>query len=120
MGELDGKVAPVTGAARGLGAAIGEVFCGEGATVVITDVLTDEGKRLAHRLGASARFIEHDVTKESQWTPAVEHTRSEFGALNILVNNAGVAGVYPFVNTSNELWQKLVSIMQTGPFLGMR
>jgi 3alpha(or 20beta)-hydroxysteroid dehydrogenase len=120
MGELDGKVALVTGSARGLGAAIGEVFCREGATVVLTDVLTDEGNGLARRLGASVRFIEHDVTNESHWTRAVEYARSEFGALNVLVNNAGVAGVYPFESTSNELWQKLVSIMQTGPYLGMR
>jgi 3alpha(or 20beta)-hydroxysteroid dehydrogenase len=120
MGELDGKVALITGAARGLGAAIVEVFRREGATVVLTDVLIDEGARLAKQLGDPVRFIEHDVTNESHWTRAVEYTRSQFGALDILVNNAGVAGVYPFESTDTQLWQKMLSIMQTGPFLGMR
>lgn len=120
MGELEGRIALITGAARGLGAAIGEVFCREGAKVVLTDVLAEDGKQLARKLGDSVRFMEHDVTNESQWTRAVEYARSEFGGLSILVNNAGVAGVYPFEKTSPALWQKLLSIMETGPYLGMR
>jgi 3alpha(or 20beta)-hydroxysteroid dehydrogenase len=120
MGELNGKVALITGAARGLGAAIGEVFCREGAKVILTDVLADEGRRLAHRLGDTARFIHQDVTNESHWVRTVDYARTEFGGLDILVNNAGVAGLYPFESTTPELWQKLVSIMETGPFLGMR
>jgi 3alpha(or 20beta)-hydroxysteroid dehydrogenase len=119
-GELRNKVALVTGGARGLGAAIAEVFCREGAQVVITDVLAEEGEQLARRLGDSVRFIEHDVSVESEWTRALDYSRSEFGRLDILVNNAGVTGVYPLETTTPELWQRLLSIMETGPFLGMR
>lgn len=120
MGELDGKVALVTGAARGLGAAIVEVFAREGARVVLTDVLEDEAGRLARRLGDRVIFVAHDVTDEAQWRRAVSRAREHFGALDILVNNAGVAGRYAFDETSPELWERLVSIMETGPYLGMR
>lgn len=120
MGELAGKVAVVTGAARGLGAAIADVFHREGAKVLLTDMLIEEGRQLSARLGADARFIAHDVTDELQWQRVLEFARSELGALDILVNNAGLAGVYPFEDTSQELWQKLVGVMQTGPYLGMR
>jgi 3alpha(or 20beta)-hydroxysteroid dehydrogenase len=120
MGELAGKVALVTGAARGLGAAIVEVFHREGARVVISDVLTAEGLQLAQRLGDQTRFIAHDVAKEPDWLRAVDFTLAQFGALDILVNNAGLPGVYPFEATGPELWHKLVSVMQSGPYLGAR
>lgn len=120
MGELQGKVALVTGGARGLGAAIVEVFRREGAKVVISDLLVEEGEQLASALGDEARFIEHDVSDEAQWKHTVDFIHSEFGQLDILVNNAGLAGVYPFDATSPVLWNRLVSVMQTGPYLGMR
>jgi 3alpha(or 20beta)-hydroxysteroid dehydrogenase len=120
MGELNGKVALVTGAARGLGAAITEVFLREGARVVATDLLIEEGQEQNARLGPAARFIAHDVTNEAHWTRAVGFARSEFGRLDILVNNAGLSGIYPFDATTPEVWHKLLSVMQTGPYLGMR
>ncbi len=120
MGELDGKVALITGAARGLGAAIAEVFLREGAKVVATDLLSEEGKDQNARLGPAARFIAHDVTSEAHWARAVDFARSEFGGLDILVNNAGLTGIYPFDATTPEVWHKLLSVMETGPYLGMR
>ncbi|MDX2277896.1 MAG: SDR family oxidoreductase [Hyphomonadaceae bacterium] len=120
MGELTGKTALVTGGARGLGAAIAEVFRREGAKLVLTDVLDDEGRALAARLGPQARYTHLDVTDEDQWRKTADFAVAEFGALDILVNNAGLLGLYPFEATSPELWNKLVTVMQTGPFLGMR
>ncbi len=120
MGELAGKVALVTGGARGLGSAIVEVFLREGAQVMISDVLQDAGDELSHRLGSATRFLKHDVTQESEWQHVIEQTRTHFGALDILVNNAGVVGVYPFENTTPDIWNRLRSIMETGPYLGMR
>jgi 3alpha(or 20beta)-hydroxysteroid dehydrogenase len=120
MGELNGKVALITGAARGLGAAIAEVFVREGASVIGTDLLLQEGQDQMRRLGPAARFIAHDVTREDHWSKAVDFARSEFGGLDILVNNAGLSGIYPFEETTPEVWQRLVSVMQTAPYLGMR
>jgi 3alpha(or 20beta)-hydroxysteroid dehydrogenase len=120
MGELQGKVALVTGAARGLGAAITRVFLREGAKVVTTDRLVDEGEAQAARLGNDVRFIEHDVVDEAQWARAVDFAKNEFGHVDILVNNAGLSGIYPFEATPPALWQKLLDVMTTGPYLGMR
>jgi 3alpha(or 20beta)-hydroxysteroid dehydrogenase len=120
MGELNGKVALITGAARGLGAAIAEVFVREGASVIGTDLLIEEGENLITRLGRAARFIAHDVTREEHWSRVIDFARSEFGRLDILVNNAGLSGIYPFEETTPEVWHKLVSVMQTAPYLGMR
>jgi len=120
MAELQGKIALITGAARGLGAAIVDVFLREGAAVVMTDLLVDEGEQRARESHGRARFIEHDVTDEQHWTRVMDYARSEFGRLDILVNNAGLSGVHAFADTSPELWQKLIAVMQTGPYLGMR
>jgi 3alpha(or 20beta)-hydroxysteroid dehydrogenase len=120
MGELTGKVALVTGAARGLGAAIVDVLHREGANVVVSDLLQDEGQSVVARLGSTTRFVNHDVTDAAQWSHAIDYAMSEFGKLDILVNNAGLAGVYPFESTTPELWQRLLAVMQTGPYLGMR
>src|SRR5690349_21174092 len=77
MGRLDGKVALVTGAARGTGAAIARMFVDEGARVVIADVLDDRGKQTADELGDAARFRHHDVTSEDDWSDAVEELRAQ-------------------------------------------
>lgn len=120
MSELKDKVAIVTGAARGLGAAIAEVFVREGAKVVLTDVLDAEGQAIAERFGGAARFLHHDVGNAGQWADAVSLAQSAFGRVDILVNNAGLVGMYPFESTTDELWAKLIGVMQTGPYLGMR
>ncbi|MDX2276894.1 MAG: glucose 1-dehydrogenase [Hyphomonadaceae bacterium] len=120
MGELAGKSAIITGAARGLGAAIAEILVREGARVAITDTLADEGQALADRLGSNASFLQHDVTDESQWRAVADFTQSALGQIDILVNNAGLLGLYAFDATPPELWNRLVAVMQTGPYLGMR
>jgi 3alpha(or 20beta)-hydroxysteroid dehydrogenase len=120
MGELNGRTALVTGAARGLGAAIARAFVREGARVLISDVLEDDGVKLAAELGEAADFSTHDVTDPVAWTRAVEQAQVRFGGLDILVNNAGVMGVYPFEDTTPSLWERQIGIMQTGPFLGMK
>lgn len=120
MSDLEGQVALVTGAARGLGQSIAEVLLREGASVVLADVLLDEARQLAERLGPRARSIELDVTQEGHWVDAVAYTRKEFGGLDVLVNNAGLVGLIPFNETDSDRWQQLVGVMQTGPYLGMR
>src|SRR5512137_1372992 len=89
-GELDGKVAIITGATSGIGERIAEVFVAEGARVVLAGRRQAEGTALEQRLGATASFIRTDVTKEAEVRAMIEHTVQRFGRLDILVNNAGM------------------------------
>jgi NAD(P)-dependent dehydrogenase (short-subunit alcohol dehydrogenase family) len=90
--RLANKVAIISGAASGMGAATARMFAREGANVVIADVLEHEGRQEAKRIGASARFELLDVTKEDSWATVVAATTKQFGKLDILVNNAGISG----------------------------
>src|SRR5690348_3103406 len=90
MGELDGKVAIISGAARGQGAAAAKLFVAEGARVVIGDVLDDVGKELADSLGTAAMFRHLDVSSEDDWANVVNETVETWGGVDILVNNAGI------------------------------
>lgn len=118
MGQLDGRVAIVTGGARGMGAAHGEVFVREGATVYLTDVLVDEGRATAERIGA--RFVEHDVADPTQWAVVVEQVIADTDRLDVLVNNAGVLHWATMTTTTPDDWNRVVAINQTGVFLGMQ
>ena len=118
MGELDGRIALVTGGARGQGAAEAKVFAEAGATVVITDVLDEQGEKVAGELGAEYQHL--DVTSEDEWEAVVADTISRHGRLDVLMNNAGIFESARLVNTSTELWNRMVAINQTGVFLGMR
>ncbi|MGE3620386.1 MAG: SDR family NAD(P)-dependent oxidoreductase [Acidimicrobiia bacterium] len=120
MGELDGKVAIVTGAAQGLGAAVCDVFVREGATVVVTDVQAEEGRATAGRLGDRASFLDLDVTDEASWQQAVDEVQARHGRVDVLVNNAGMVGGRPLGDTTPEVWARTVAVNQTGPFLGCR
>lgn len=120
MGRLDAKVAVVTGAAAGLGAAIVEAFVAEGATVVGADVQVDAGKELAERLGDRARFVELDVTDEHAWQSVVDGVLGEFGRIDVLVNNAAVHHIAPVATHSYADFQKLMRVNVDGTFLGMR
>ena len=119
-GRLDGSVALVTGAARGLGAAHAQLFVTEGAKVVIGDVLDDEGRALSAELGEAASYIHLDVTDEEAWAGAVRQTVETFGLLDVLVNNAGVASFAPLVATDRSEYDRIVGVNQTGAFLGMQ
>ena len=118
MGELDGRVALVTGGARGQGAAEARLFGEQGAVVVITDVLDEEGERTAGSLGCE--YLHLDVTSETEWEAVVSAVVERHGRLDILMNNAGIFQPAQIVNTSTDMWNRTVAINQTGVFLGMR
>lgn len=121
MARLSGKVALITGGARGMGAAHAELFIKEGAKVIITDVLEDEGKKLADKLGSNVVFYKHDVTEVEDWKRVVADGEKHFGPINILINNAGISGMQKaIVDTSDEHYDKVYRINQLGVFLGMR
>lgn len=120
MGKLDGKVAVITGGARGQGASHVRTFVEEGANVVFSDILSEEGEALATELGERVRFIKHDVTKADEWKKVIEETEAVFGPVDILVNNAGVVVTKNFEDLSEEEYRKVVDINQVSIFLGMK
>ena len=120
MGALDGKVAIVTGAARGTGEATARLFVSEGARVVLGDVLDEAGEAVAKDLGEPARYRHLDVTSEEDWQRAVDLATETFGGLDVLVNNAAVLLMQALVDTSLEDFERVVRVNQTGTFLGMR
>jgi 3alpha(or 20beta)-hydroxysteroid dehydrogenase len=118
MGKLDGKVAIITGGARGMGAVHARTLQSEGAVVVITDVLDDEGAAVAKELGVT--YLHHDVTDEKQWADVITKVEELHGPVSILVNNAGVVGFTPVADTELGEWNRVLAINLTGPFLGIR
>ncbi len=100
MAKLEGKVALITGAARGQGAAEARLFCAEGARVVLSDVLDSEGQATANSLGTAARYFHHDVRHEQSWADFIAFAESEFGRIDILVNNAGILIFQSLLETS--------------------
>jgi 3alpha(or 20beta)-hydroxysteroid dehydrogenase len=120
VGRLDGKVAIVTGAARGQGAAIARRFVAEGAEVVCGDVVDDDGKALAEDIGEAARYVHHDVTDEASWDEAVRMTVDTFGKLNVLINNAGILKWSPMHKMSLDDYMAVIRVNQVGCFLGMK
>ncbi|TDV52332.1 glucose 1-dehydrogenase [Actinophytocola oryzae] len=118
MGRLSGKIALVTGAAGGQGAAAARRFVAEGAQVVVGDVNDDDGKALAEELGAHYRHL--DVSDEDEWAAAVDEVREVYGPPNVLVNNAGVLHFSPLRDMKLSDYQRVIQINQVGTFLGMR
>jgi 3alpha(or 20beta)-hydroxysteroid dehydrogenase len=120
MSDLTGKVALVSGGARGMGAAEVRRLHADGARVVAADILDDEGKALADDLGDQVRFIHLDVTSEEQWLSAVEQTEREFGRLDVLVNNAGILRFNALADTPLEEFRQILDVNLAGCFLGMK
>jgi len=120
MTNLDGKVALITGAARGQGAAEAKLFAARGARVMLCDVLDDDGKRTAADIGAAAAYMRLDVTDEKSWLEVVEATVAKFGKLNVLVNNAGIADMQLLTSMSVADYMKTIQVNQLGVFLGMK
>jgi len=120
MARLDGKVALITGGARGQGAAEARRFAAEGARVVISDILEAEGKDTAQSIGDAAVYCQHDVRDEDSWAEVVAAAQSSFGKLDVLVNNAGVLHMAPMLETSLEDYMRVIEVNQVSCFLGMK
>lgn len=120
MARLNGKVALISGGARGMGASHARRFVEEGASVVIGDVLDVEGQALADDLGEAAVFAHLDVTRPDDWTAAVELAVRRFGKLDVLVNNAGIFEPGTLDELSLDAWDRTLQINLTGPLLGIQ
>ncbi|MFI7451058.1 glucose 1-dehydrogenase [Nonomuraea sp. NPDC049714] len=118
MGLLDGKVALVTGGARGMGEAHVRLFLQEGARVVFGDVLDEEGKALAEETGAT--YVRHDVTSPREWEHVVATTVSLYGALDVLVNNAGILKFRRISDMSLDDFDRVISVNLRGTWLGIK
>jgi NAD(P)-dependent dehydrogenase (short-subunit alcohol dehydrogenase family) len=122
-GRVAGKVAIVTGAASGLGAASSRRLAEEGAAVMLTDRSIEAGEKAAEAIlaiGGQAAFMAHDVTAEDDWAGVVDATLKAFGRIDVLVNNAGVGGGAPLLEMSLADWRALLAVNLDGVFLGMR
>ncbi len=119
MGRLDGKIAIVSGGARGQGEAHVRLFVEEGAKVVFGDVLDTEGEAVAKDVGDDARYQHLDVTQPSDWAAIVAAAEEQFGRVNVLINNAGILKVSPLDETSLDEYMAVVNVNQVGCFLGM-
>ena len=121
--RLEGKVALITGGARGMGASEAQLFLDEGAKVVITDILDEVGQETARRLspdGSRCIFYRHDVTNESEWESVVADAIGAFGQIDVLVNNAGVFEQGSILDTTLKNFERTMDINVTGVFLGMK
>ena len=122
-GRVEGKVALVTGAGSGLGAESARRLAREGAAVVLTDISADAGQAVADGIaeaGGKALFLTQNVADQARWAEVVAETLKAFGRLDVLVNNAGVAGGGPLLETTFEAWRQLMDINLDGVFLGMK
>jgi NAD(P)-dependent dehydrogenase (short-subunit alcohol dehydrogenase family) len=121
MGQLDGKVAVITGGASGIGAATCRLFVEEGARVVVCDVLDAEGEKLVAGLGDKAVFVHTDVTREADLTAAIDTATDRFGRLDCLFNNAGAAGTdKPVAETDAEGLERTVALLFSAVLLGIK
>ena len=120
MGRLAGKTAFISGGARGLGAEMARLLHGEGANVMVTDILEEEGHALVND-HENMSFMAHDVLQEDQWVATIAATKEAYGGLDILVNNAGIAhNATTIEETSYEQWRKVVGIDLDAVFLGCK
>jgi NAD(P)-dependent dehydrogenase (short-subunit alcohol dehydrogenase family) len=123
MARLDGKVALISGGARGQGAAEARIFAQEGAKVVIADVLDSEGISVAAEIaesGGDAMFVHLDVTREEDWRDAIQATVTRFGKLNVLINNAAIWRRGQVEDTTVEDWDAIMAVNAKGVFLGTK
>ncbi len=120
MGRLSGKVAIVTGGARGMGAATSRLFVEQGAKVAIADVLEEAGAALAAELGENARFFQLDVTSEDSWAQVVADVEESLGPIDALVNNAGILMFKSILETTKADYERVLGVNLVGEFLGVK
>ncbi len=123
MGRVEGKVCIVTGGSSGIGKACALTLGREGAFVVVTDIDDIGGEAVQDEIvsaGGRAKYLHHDVASEDEWADVIAATVSEFGQLDVLVNNAGIAIGGPIVDTTLDEWRRLMSINLDGVFLGTK
>src|ERR1700751_3493933 len=120
MGRVDGKVAVISGGARGRGPADAWALVAEGGKVVIGDILDDEGKALADEIGDAARYVHLDVTQPDEWEAAVATAVNDFGKLNVLVNNAGIVALGQLGQFNLDKWHKVIDVNLNGTFHGIQ
>lgn len=121
--RLDGKIALITGAANGQGAAEARLFADEGACVVLTDIDDTAGARVVEEildLGGRAVYCHHDVASEADWRTALKAAQETFGGLHVLVNNAGIVPRQTLSDTSFDTWERTLGVNLTGPMMGMK
>jgi 3alpha(or 20beta)-hydroxysteroid dehydrogenase len=119
--RLAGKIAIISGAARGMGVSHARAMVEEGARVVSFDINDGEGSDLTRELGASSfAFLQADVTSAADWDRVVAHCRNQFGTPNVLVNNAGISPLHSLADVTEDEYQRVIDINQVGTFLGMR
>jgi NAD(P)-dependent dehydrogenase (short-subunit alcohol dehydrogenase family) len=120
MNRLDGKVAFLSGAARGIGAETAKLMVSAGAKVAIGDVLDERGRQTAREIGESAIYVHLDVTSEASWAEAMDATARKFDKIDVLVNNAGIFNGKGVEEASLDDWHRLVAVNLTGVLLGTR
>ncbi|MGD9704519.1 MAG: SDR family oxidoreductase [Acidimicrobiia bacterium] len=117
--RLDGKVALISGGARGMGESHARAMVAQGAKVVLGDILDEDGEALAAELGDVATYVHLDVTSRADWAAAVSTTVERYGTLNVLVNNAGIANFGQIGEYTPEQWDTVIAINLTGVFNGI-
>jgi len=120
VGRLDGRVAFITGGARGQGLEAAKIFVREGARVVLGDLLDAEGKEAAGSIGDSAHFVHLDVTNEEDWRTAISEAEQRYGDLSVLLNSAGILKFGKITEQPLAEYMSVVNVNQVGVFLGMR
>ena len=123
MGRLAGKIAIISGGARGQGAEEARLFAHEGATVIIGDILDQDGRKIESEIaeqGGEAKFAHLDVSSEEDWLRAVDLSMREYGKLDILVNNAGILLMKGLEDTTSQEWDHIQDINSKGVFLGSK
>lgn len=123
MNRLEGKVALITGGAKGIGEKTAKLFSEHGSTVIVSDFLSKQGNKVVKDIinnGGKAEFFELDASIESQWIELVESIKLKFGNIDILVNNAGIVDPTGLLDTNDTIWNKVMDINAKGVFLGMK
>lgn len=118
--RLAGKVAIITGAGSGIGAACAEIFTAEGAKIIASDINLESVTAVAEKIGPAAHAMRHDVTSEENWRDVIGEATSRFGGLNILVNNAGIARAHKLTQVSLDAWRSIMAVNLDGVFLGIK